>query len=759
MKKLLIAILFLFCIKAFAQTDGISYQAVIIGPDNQELPGVDAEGNILPDATIALRFTVIDANNATEYQEVQTTNTDQYGRINLLIGEMDPDGFAQISWDGTNKDFRVEIDFSGGSSFVDMSREQLTFLPFAYHRNITATGTLNVDDDAFLNGELTVQGPTNLNSTLDVNNNNKTNLSGELHVEGKTVLKDTLSIINEAPAFLSGDLTVDGTANLNDVSTNSLVVETTSHLKGITNIDSTTTIKGQVTIKPILENKDAAAAISPLFDDTTNQNNYDQYPLMVEGSHQGIAIKVNDSRGRQNNYISFWDSSGTNNVPVMWGRIEGQNNFDLWTDHEFQTEVVLRTTDVIINGIEALIALFESGQSVVKLTAAATSSTACVGLGACITTPIPSLIVESSSNSILKFANAVAIGGNLLLAIAEEGAFILFKELNIGVSYQSGAGDYAEWLPKENLSDVFTAGELVGVKNGLVTKKTWGVEKIMIVSTNPIVLGNMPQPNHEKNNVKIAFMGQVPVNVLGKVVPGDYILPSELGNGFAKAVHPKDMKTRDYKKVAGVAWSNIKEIRENFNIVNVAVGINTNDLCDVVYKQEEELKALQEVYGQLKVQIEQSNSVLANLVPGYAEAAGITESIPRLKGDNNKAAQDKKHIENNITYVDEDNIIYFEISRTHIETAIEMAREQYQQILDDSEQMKKLLFGEGSKLHKGMDDIILLPIEDHPFWQKIDNNPAYKEDIIQLMLSQLEKAFHTHKKYAHKFADLKMKKD
>ncbi len=70
MKKVLLIILILASIKAFTQTDGISYQAVIIGPDNQELPGVDAEGNILPEATIALRFSIIDANNQLEYQEI-----------------------------------------------------------------------------------------------------------------------------------------------------------------------------------------------------------------------------------------------------------------------------------------------------------------------------------------------------------------------------------------------------------------------------------------------------------------------------------------------------------------------------------------------------------------------------------------------------------------------------------------------------------------------------------------------------------------
>ncbi len=748
MKKILIVILFLHSIQAFTQTDGISYQAVIIGPNNQELPGVDAEGNILPEATIALRFTILDANNAIEYQEVQTTNTDQYGRINLLIGEVDPDGFAQISWDGTNKDLRVEIDFSGGSSFVDMSREKLTFLPYAYHRNISATGTLTVDDASFLNGELTVQGPTNLNSTLDVNNNNETNLSGELYVEGATslnnnlkvvgvtTLNDSLNVNNQAPTNLSGDLTVDGTANLKDLATNSLVVETTSHLKGITNIDSTTTIKGQVTIKPVIDN-------------LTTQDIYSKYPLLVEGSDQGIAIKVNGNRSSGNNFVSFWDDD------KMWGRIEGQTISELNLDYQYERGRVKNVLDVVKAGTTATIAVLTAAFSTTEVAGAISSSTACVGFGACVTLPIPSLIANKLVKAILKFADVVVISYDLVSTIENAINYEVVAHTNIGVTYSSGSGDYAEWLPKLNLSETFIAGELVGIKNGLVTKNLWGVEKIMIVSTDPLLLGNMPQQNEEQNNVKIAFMGQVPVNVLGKVEPGDYILPHELVSGFGKAVHPKDMKTRDYKKVAGVAWSIIEEFTEDFNIVKVAVGININDLSEAVSQQEEELKSLKEVLNQLNTQVSESNMALAKLVPGYSEATGTLKTTGLSKGEKNIVDPDKT----DKVYTDENDIIYFEVSREQIESAIEMAREQYLNMLSDESQINKLLLGKNEKSIDGVDNITLIPIKEHPFWQKIDANSAYKEELITFLQSNLEKAYHTHRKYAHNFTELNVKKD
>ena len=93
MKRLIpiISYIILVCNFLSAQTDGISYQAVIIDPNGQELPGVDAEGNILPNAEISIRFTIIDANNQEEYQEIQTTHTDAYGMVNIIIGQGDPD--------------------------------------------------------------------------------------------------------------------------------------------------------------------------------------------------------------------------------------------------------------------------------------------------------------------------------------------------------------------------------------------------------------------------------------------------------------------------------------------------------------------------------------------------------------------------------------------------------------------------------------------------------------------------------------------
>ncbi len=754
MKKFILSTLyFLISLQLLAQTEGISYQAVIIGPDKQELPGVDAVGNILPNATIAIRFTILDGTNTILYQEVQTTKTDKYGRINLLIGKVDHDKFTSIDWNGTAKDLKVEINFTGtGTSFVDMSREQLNFLPYSYHRNITARGNLVVNGLTDLNGELKVAGPTNLNSTLNVNDSNATNLSGSLTVKGPAMLNNGITAGGTTKLDsldIAGDMKVTGAANF----TGPAFFKVPSEFNKLT-VNGPASLKGQVTID---------ANVDSLGDDI----DYNAYPLLIQGSAQGIAIKVSGilnpdddttsgthvPMSTVNNFISFWDAK----EDKMWGRIEGQSIADLVNDRDYKRERNNKGFDILLNAADLGIAIADVVQkTTIKLPATFTSSTACLGVGACVTAPIPSLIVEASFDAILHFVKLTVAVSNLALAVKEEIEFISGARDGIGVTYQSGAGDYAEWLPKLNASDIFSPGEIVGIKNGAVTKNTWACDKIMIVSTRPIVLGNMPQQKDESKFVRIAFMGQVPATVLGNVIPGDYILPSEAGSGFAKAVHPADMKSSDYKKAAGIAWNTIDKLGNNLNIVNVAVGINTNDLSNVVIQQEQELAELRKNYDQLQSQVRESNIVLSNLVPGYAKALGLTETNLSLTTTPKNGKDQHKITEQQILKQDGQDIVYFQISDEQIKTAIQMAREKYIEMVNNPNQFSKLLSNSDGKMNAIPNNMILIPIEDHPFWKRIDSDPSDVEEVKNFIQSGLNKGIHTHKQYADKFSTLKV---
>ncbi len=863
MKKIVLIALLIFATgNLIAQTDGMSYQAVIINPTIQEIPGADVSGNILPNTTVSIRFTIIDTNNAVEYQEVQTTTTDQYGMINLLIGIVDHDAFKLISWDATKKELKVEIDFKGGTNYVELGREELTFLPYASHRNITASGTLKVEKTTFLNGELTVEEATNLNSPLDVNNKSASNLTGDVTVGGATILEGTtnlnssLNVNNKSITNFSGDLNVgedlepnpsgepfdeDATTKLNgafsvvgksnfttqetsgpakfnlldgnvliirqDVTKIPLVpasatlngdnkllginlldgtndLEGTNHLTGNNTFRAYDGDKNTLIGENILEgvntigteNYHKTTIKGELSVNTTKQikitstlngvdSNINFYPLLIEGgNNQGIAIKVDAIEGtRSNDFISFRNASG-----ASLGRIEGQIDGDLDNDWRYTAKTTKMSLKLASMALKAGISYLMGGFSVTEVAAAGTSATGCVGIGACVTIPIPSMIVNKTAKTILKIAKGVKMAAQVATLTAKIVEYKTRYKAHLGVTFLSGNGDYAEYIPKENISEDFKPGELVGIKNGLVTKDVWGAEKIMIVSTQPIVLGNMPQANNEINSEKIAFMGQVPVTVIGTVVPGDYILPNVLTSNFARAVHPKDMKTREYKNVAGVVWNIISE-NSGVSIVNVAVGINTNDLSDVVYQQEEELKDVREKVAQLQLQMEQSNAVRAKLVPGYAEATGTSTTLESDQHQENTFAYNEEENTGNVIdgIVYGNDIIYFEIPDELIEQGIAQARQVTLEAYDDESSMNKLLSqyaADPSKVStvnakSGIAKNAKKDLNDDPFWKNMDNNPAYKEEIIQALKSSIDKAYHTHKKNAKNFNEFKIRKD
>lgn len=143
----------------------------------------------------------------------------------------------------------------------------------------------------------------------------------------------------------------------------------------------------------------------------------------------------------------------------------------------------------------------------------------------------------------------------------------------------------------------------------------------MVISTAPIVLGNMKSAAEQPKYEKVAFMGQVPVKVMGNVKLGDYILPSGGSNGLGVAVSPSAMTASDYKKVVGVAWSS--STNPTVSTINVAVGLNANSLSTIVEQQARKIQEQEQELAAVKASVNSTNSLLAKLVPGFAEAAGL----------------------------------------------------------------------------------------------------------------------------------------
>lgn len=107
--------------------DGFTYQAVIR----------DAEGALIANSPVGLRFNILAACNESniEYQETHTTTTDENGVATVVIGEGDQTAgdFSAIDWSAGNFCLKEEIDPAGSSGNYTLSATTpLKSVPFSY---------------------------------------------------------------------------------------------------------------------------------------------------------------------------------------------------------------------------------------------------------------------------------------------------------------------------------------------------------------------------------------------------------------------------------------------------------------------------------------------------------------------------------------------------------------------------------------------------------------------------------------------------
>lgn len=507
MKKIILACLLALTVAlGVAQTEGISYQAVLVDNNPDEIPGVDVPANSLADQPLSVRFSILDASGTIEYQETQGTETDSYGTINLMIGQgsitSESRGpFNAILWDGP-KQLQVDIDLEAGNNFTEFSRQALTYVPYVRHRDIIA------------DGNVAVEGTTDLTDSLRVN--------------------------------------------------------------------GASTFSERVTIDARMQ--------------TINQSDIDAYPLRLQGSAHGMAITLNSATpSRQSNFMSFWDASGT---PI--GRIEGFQAFSdvdqgfvltvLQDNEPTEDEAKEREDDdtappapapgafdIYLNNDYSVNLLIEY----IDLLEASASFG--FNLGACIA----GVGVAGDCD------DAVWSAFKLFVQGVQISLYVAYNEANTGVAFESGGADYAEWLKKQDKNELMTFGEVVGVRAGTISKSFVDAEHFMVVSKSPIVSGAMPAAAERDWFKQIAFLGQVPVKVLGEVNQGDYILPSGNGDGMAIAVAPDAMRINDYQRIIGVAWSEYHG-NELFSYINTAVGINSNDLGRTVAEMQALMNSMQQ---------------------------------------------------------------------------------------------------------------------------------------------------------------------
>lgn len=527
---------------ALAQVEGITYQAVLVDNNPDEIPGIDVPSNNIPNQEVRIQFSIIDAFGSIEYQETQDTQTDVYGTINVTIGEGLPTGqgvsqFNGINWDGP-KTLEVGIDLQAGNNFEPFSSQPLTYVPYVRHRNLIADGITDLNDDLYVN--------------------------------------------NQRTAWLSGDL----------------IVEQNTQLERL-RVQDEAEFRDRVVIEATMQN--------------TDEENLASYPLLLTGSSHGMAIQINEAiPGRKDNFMSFWNS---NDEPI--GRIEGFQPgqivldfadvasilFDFEPDEDDEPqepedgedpeEVEIDRNDYPTDFPDALDTYFNNDYTLDFLMYSMDVVLATFDFfwdAACYITWLPG--VDADVDDCVTSIFDVFVQGTQLAL------YLGYHELNKGVSFESGGADYAEWLLKFDPNETLHFGDVVGVRAGIVSKRFVTADHYMVVSKNPIVSGAMPTEKEKNRFKQIAFLGQVPVKVLGEVEKGDYILPSGNGDGMAIAISPSEMKVNDYSRIIGVSWSEYHG-SDLFSYINTAVGINSNDLTQQVTAMQAVMNQMQTALSQL----------------------------------------------------------------------------------------------------------------------------------------------------------------
>jgi hypothetical protein len=217
MKKVFYIVLFFVSSYVFSQSNTISYQAVIYMPGGQNAPGVNVTNVPMTNKNICLQFKFIDSSNRVEYQEEVKVKTDEFGMVNITIGQGNQTGgyasnFNAIVWNAlVQKNLQVGLDASGlCSRFEELSNEPIASVPFA-NAAITAGNVSGVV--AIANGGTGATTAAGARANLGIGNvDNTSDLNKPMSTATKAYVDSqlTTSTIVDANATTKGKLQLAG---------------------------------------------------------------------------------------------------------------------------------------------------------------------------------------------------------------------------------------------------------------------------------------------------------------------------------------------------------------------------------------------------------------------------------------------------------------------------------------------------------------------------------------------------------------------
>jgi len=126
-KSLLSFALFMSVLSLFAQTDlptyGYSYQAIIR----------NASGNIAANELLQLRFQILNSANQVQYEEIQGTTSDQFGRVAIVVGSgtATQGQFDTLDWAARKHYLGVAVKMDGAVDWAELGSEEVVQLPLA----------------------------------------------------------------------------------------------------------------------------------------------------------------------------------------------------------------------------------------------------------------------------------------------------------------------------------------------------------------------------------------------------------------------------------------------------------------------------------------------------------------------------------------------------------------------------------------------------------------------------------------------------
>ena len=464
-------------------------------------------------------------------------------------------------------------------------------------------------------------------------------IGGDLNIGGKLVVGNTARIGQGLQ--VGGSTTVSGIAHFNgDVNSyGPLTLQGAVTTKAAVQFNKNLRVDGAVTT-------DAASLTGKLHVNASDGYIARFKNTNTESLQSGVKIRVGSNLpGNNNHFMSFLNSNGSQvgriqgeKVKVVSGIVLQDDTNELLKNANYTLEMQILNQGIQnaasaakAQEVAVASAAIDLAVAVAELAGAMTSTTSCAGVViygffpvpfVCATVPIGSAIAAAAWGLVPAAINVAEASGSLINAnnvtTAANGSLQTFlnatygdmnklthtglessdneNHWKVGVTYQSGTADYAEWLEKAVHETDFEPGQVVGVKQGKISLNTRDAEKILVISTQPIVLGNMPKANKHLYE-KVAFMGQVPVRVHGSVRSGDYIVASGLHDGSAVAVAPERMTLSDLDRLVGVAWEDGLDRFQN--TVNCAVGM-PNVGVDLFGKMEARADAQEKRTEQLK---------------------------------------------------------------------------------------------------------------------------------------------------------------